>query len=102
MIYGRDFNIVTRVARFHNIYGPYGTWCGGREKAPAAFCRKAAACKDGDELDIWGDGKQTRSFCYVDDCVEGMDCDSFTEYKLCGSRGVAGCFYIFDDRKIGE
>ena len=72
MIYGRDFDIVTRIARFHNIYGPYGTWCGGREKAPAAFCRKAAASKDGDELDIWGDGKQTRSFCYVDDCVEGM------------------------------
>eukprot|EP01084_Bolivina_argentea_P266621 452259_1 len=60
------------MARFHNIYGPYGTWHGGREKAPAAFCRKAAACKNGDELDIWGDGKQTRSFCYIDDCVEGI------------------------------
>eukprot|EP01084_Bolivina_argentea_P075979 137684_1 len=72
MIYGRDFNIVTRMARFHNIYGPFGTWHGGREKAPAAFCRKAAACKDGDTLDIWGDGKQTRSFCYIDDCVEGI------------------------------
>jgi len=72
LIYGRDFDIVTRVARFHNIYGPFGTWRGGREKAPAAFCRKAAACKDHDELDIWGDGKQTRSFCYVDDCVEGI------------------------------
>jgi len=72
MIYGRDFDIVTRIARFHNIYGPYGTWRGGREKAPAAFCRKAAACKDGDILDIWGDGNQTRSFCFVDDCVEGI------------------------------
>merc|ERR1719189_2808215 len=74
MIYGRDFDIVTRIARFHNIYGPYGTWRGGREKAPAAFCRKAAACKDGDVLDIWGDGKQTRSFCYIDDCV-GVFCE---------------------------
>eukprot|EP00486_Rosalina_sp_Unknown_P013718 CAMPEP_0201592838 /NCGR_PEP_ID=MMETSP0190_2-20130828/190619_1 /ASSEMBLY_ACC=CAM_ASM_000263 /TAXON_ID=37353 /ORGANISM="Rosalina sp." /LENGTH=260 /DNA_ID=CAMNT_0048051779 /DNA_START=537 /DNA_END=1319 /DNA_ORIENTATION=+ len=72
MIYGRDFDIVTRMCRFHNIYGPYGTWKGGREKAPAAFCRKAAACKDGDVLDIWGDGNQTRSFCYIDDCVEGI------------------------------
>ena len=72
MIYGRDFDIVTRIARFHNIYGPHGTWKGGREKAPAAFCRKAAACTDKDELDIWGDGLQTRSFCYIDDCVEGI------------------------------
>jgi GDP-D-mannose 3',5'-epimerase len=72
LIYGRDFDIVTRMARFHNIYGPFGTWRGGREKAPAAFCRKAAACKKGDVLDLWGDGKQTRSFCYVDDCVEGI------------------------------
>jgi len=64
--------MVTRIARFHNIYGPFGTWREGREKAPTAFCRKAAACKDGDELDIWGDGKQTRSFCYIDDSVEGI------------------------------
>jgi len=72
MIYGRDFDIVTRVARFHNIYGPHGTWRGGREKAPAAFCRKAAVAEKGSTLEIWGDGKQTRSFCYVDDCVEGI------------------------------
>ena len=73
MIYGRDFGIKTRIARFHNIYGPYGTWKGGREKAPAAFCRKAAAAKqEGTTLEIWGDGKQTRSFCYIDDCVEGI------------------------------
>ena len=56
----------------HNIYGPQGTWRGGREKAPAAFCRKAAVSKKGDKVSIWGDGKQTRSFCYVDDCVEGV------------------------------
>jgi len=72
MIYGRDFDIVTRIARFHNIYGPYGTWRGGREKAPAAFCRKAAAVEEKEAVEIWGDGKQTRSFCYIDDCVEGI------------------------------
>lgn len=70
--YTRDYGLVTRVARFHNIFGPYGTWTGGREKAPAAMCRKAAEAEDGDVLEIWGDGKQTRSFCYIDDCVEGV------------------------------
>jgi len=68
--YGKDFKIEYRVARFHNIYGPQGTWKGGREKAPAAFCRKAIASTT--DFEIWGDGKQTRSFCYVDDCVEGI------------------------------
>merc|ERR1712224_697020 len=70
--YGNDFKeqMQFRVFRFHNIYGPQGTWKGGREKAPAAFCRKAAA---NDEIfEIWGDGKQTRSFCFVDDAVEGV------------------------------
>lgn len=69
-IYGKDFGIKTRIARFHNVYGPHGTWCGGREKVPAAFCRKALTSET--EFEIWGDGKQTRSFMYVDDCVEGM------------------------------
>ena len=72
IIYGRDFDIECRVARFHNIYGPHGTWWGGREKAPAAFCRKAVVAEKGGKVDIWGDGKQTRSFCYIDDCVEGV------------------------------
>jgi len=72
MHYGKDFPIETRVARFHNIYGPQGTWKGGREKAPAAFSRKMAVAKDGDEVEMWGNGKQTRSFCYIDDCVEGI------------------------------
>ena len=68
--YGVDFpEIQFRIVRFHNIYGPHGTWCGGREKAPAAFLRKAL-CSD-TEFEMWGDGKQTRSFCYVDDAVEG-------------------------------
>jgi GDP-D-mannose 3',5'-epimerase len=73
--YGRDFPVVTRIARFHNIYGPQGTWKGGREKAPAAFCRKVlVAYEQGNngEVEIWGDGKQTRSFCYIDDCIEGI------------------------------
>jgi nucleoside-diphosphate-sugar epimerase len=61
-----------RVARFHNIYGPYGTFEGGKEKAPAAFCRKVALAKDGDIVEVFGDGKQTRSFLLVDACVEGI------------------------------
>jgi nucleoside-diphosphate-sugar epimerase len=69
-----DYGLVTRVARFHNVYGPYGTWDGGREKAPAATCRKVIdAVETGkDTIEIWGDGKQTRSFMYIDDCVEGI------------------------------
>ncbi len=69
-----DFGLTTRVARFHNVYGPYGTWDGGREKAPAAVCRKVITAKESGkhEIEIWGDGKQTRSFMYIDDCVEGI------------------------------
>jgi GDP-D-mannose 3',5'-epimerase len=71
--YYEDFGLETRVARYHNVYGPHGTYDGGREKAPAAVCRKVAmAILDGsEEIEIWGDGKQTRSFTYIDDCVEG-------------------------------
>ncbi|GAX73956.1 hypothetical protein CEUSTIGMA_g1406.t1 [Chlamydomonas eustigma] len=68
--YDNDFGIQCRVARFHNIYGPHGTWKGGREKAPAAFCRKALTSTT--EIEMWGDGKQTRSFTFIDDCVEGI------------------------------
>jgi len=70
--FSEDWGFATRVVRFHNVYGPLGTYDGGREKAPAAICRKIAACADGDEIEIWGDGKQTRSFMYIDDCVEGI------------------------------
>jgi nucleoside-diphosphate-sugar epimerase len=72
--YGEDFGIDTRIVRFHNIFGPLGTWEGGREKAPAALCRKVAVAKlTGDhEVEIWGDGEQTRSFCYIEDCVVGI------------------------------
>ncbi|HEX8940896.1 MAG TPA: NAD-dependent epimerase/dehydratase family protein [Candidatus Limnocylindrales bacterium] len=69
-----DFGLTTRVARFHNVYGPHGTWDGGREKAPAAICRKVIQAKlsGSDEIEIWGDGEQTRSFMYIDDCITGI------------------------------
>jgi nucleoside-diphosphate-sugar epimerase len=74
MHYRKDYGLETRVVRFHNIFGPLGTWVGGREKAPAALCRKIAVAKltNNPEVEIWGDGQQTRSFCYIDDCVEGI------------------------------
>ena len=74
MHYRQEFGIETRIVRFHNIFGPLGTWTGGREKAPAALCRKVAVAKltDDPRVEIWGDGEQTRSFCYIDDCVEGL------------------------------
>ena len=70
--YRHDFGFQTRIVRFHNVYGPLGTYEGGKEKAPAAISRKVALADDGDEIEIWGDGAQTRSFMYVDDCVEGL------------------------------
>jgi nucleoside-diphosphate-sugar epimerase len=70
--YHLDYGLDVRVVRFHNIYGPYGTWTGGREKAPAALCRKIAEVEDGGTIEIWGDGEQTRSFCHVEDTVEGL------------------------------
>ncbi|MGN6723722.1 MAG: NAD-dependent epimerase/dehydratase family protein [Marmoricola sp.] len=79
-----DFGFQTRVARYHNVYGPNGTWTGGREKAPAAVCRKVAtaAITGNHELDIWGDGEQTRSFMYIDDCVKG------SQMIMAGDSGV--------------
>jgi len=70
--YRRNYNLDVRIARFHNIYGPEGTYQGGREKAPAAMCRKAAEAIDGGFVEVWGDGKQTRSFLYIDDCIEAV------------------------------
>ncbi len=70
--YREDHGLATRIVRFHNVYGPLGTFDGGKEKAPAAICRKVAAARDGDEIEVWGDGDQTRSFMYVADCVEGI------------------------------
>jgi nucleoside-diphosphate-sugar epimerase len=82
--YREEYGLDTRIVRFHNIFGPYGTWRGGREKAPAALCRKVATAKltGNPEVDIWGDGEQTRSFCYIDDCVTGI-------YKLMRSAYAA-------------
>jgi GDP-D-mannose 3', 5'-epimerase len=73
--YAEDYGMQTRIVRFHNIFGPQGTWEGGREKAPAALCRKVAYAKltGSPEIEIWGDGEQTRSFCYIDDCTRGLD-----------------------------
>lgn len=71
LAYHRNYGIQSRVARYHNIFGPKGTWRGGREKSPAALCRKVAETKDGGCIDVWGDGQQTRSFLYVDECIEG-------------------------------
>jgi GDP-D-mannose 3',5'-epimerase len=70
--YHRNYGLNVRIARFHNIFGPEGTWTGGREKAPAAICRKVAETPDGGSIEIWGDGKQTRSFLYIDECLEGV------------------------------
>lgn len=70
--YEKDYGLPIRIARFHNIMGPHGTYKGGREKVPAALCRKIAKAQDGDKIEIWGDGKQTRSFLYIDDCCEAF------------------------------
>ena len=72
LTYNKNHNLEVRVARFHNIFGPEGTWTGGREKAPAAICRKVAETPEGGNIEIWGDGQQTRSFLYIDECLEGV------------------------------
>ncbi len=72
LAYLRNYGLDVRIARFHNVFGPEGAWQGGREKAPAAICRKVAQAKNGSEIEIWGDGKQTRSFLYIDECLDGV------------------------------
>lgn len=72
LAFHRNYGLNVRISRFHNIFGPEGTWKGGREKAPAALCRKVAETPDGGEIEIWGDGEQTRSFLYIDECLEGV------------------------------
>jgi len=79
--FSEDYGLETRISRYHNIFGPEGTYEGGREKAPAALSRKIALAQEGGEIEIWGDGKQTRSFCYIDDCLEGT-------YRLMESEAV--------------
>jgi nucleoside-diphosphate-sugar epimerase len=71
MAFARNYGVEVHIARYHNIFGPEGTWNGGREKAPAALCRKVAMAPEGGEIEIWGDGKQTRSFLHIDECIEG-------------------------------
>ena len=72
LAFHRNYGLNIRIARFHNIFGPEGTWRGGKEKAPAAMCRKVSECKEGGEIEVWGDGKQTRSFLYIDECLEAV------------------------------
>lgn len=79
--YTDEFDLDTRTVRFHNVYGPYGTYDGGREKAPAAITRKVSEAPDGGEVEIWGDGEQTRSFCYIDDCIEGIHRLMMSDYQ---------------------
>ena len=85
----RNYGLDVRIARFHNIFGPEGTWTGGKEKAPAAMCRKAIMTEDGGKIEVWGNGKQTRSFLYIDECIEAvrrlMESD-FTEPVNIGSE----------------
>ena len=71
LAYRRNYGLQTHVARYHNIFGPEGTWTGGREKVPAAICRKVAMARSGEKIEVWGDGEQTRSFLYIDECIEG-------------------------------
>jgi nucleoside-diphosphate-sugar epimerase len=92
MSYARNYGMEIHIARFHNIFGPYGTWEGGKEKAPAAMCRKVAETEDGGAIEIWGDGKQTRTFLYVDECLEGIR-------RLMNSK-VAGPVNIGSDELI--
>ena len=107
LAYGRDFGINIRIARFHNIYGPRGTWKGCREKAPAAFCRKAITSTE--HFEMWGDGKQTRSFTFIDDCVEGVlrltfsDCDvpiNLGSTEMVNMIEFANIALSFEDKKI--
>lgn len=72
LAFNRNYGLDVRIARFHNIFGPQGTWDGGKEKAPAALCRKVAKCDDLETIEVWGDGKQTRSFLYIDECIEAI------------------------------
>jgi nucleoside-diphosphate-sugar epimerase len=71
--FSRNYGLQVRIARFHNIFGPYGTWRGGKEKSPAAICRKVAECTSNGSIEVWGDGKQTRSFLYIDECLEAIE-----------------------------
>ncbi len=98
LAYQRNYGIQARVARYHNIFGPQGTWKGGREKAPAAICRKVAEAKQGGEITIWGDGHQTRSFLYVDECIEGTT--RLTRSRLSGPFNIGSQEMVTIDRLV--
>jgi len=89
----RNYGLDVRIARFHNIFGPQGTWTGGKEKAPAAMCRKVAEAEDGGEIEIWGDGEQTRSFLYIDECLNGVG-------RLMTSESFSGPVNIGSDEMV--
>ncbi len=93
LAYGRNYGINIRLARYHNIFGPEGSWNNGREKSPAAICRKIASANEGGEIEIWGDGKQTRSFLYIDECLEGtcrlMRSDWIGPVNICSDEMVS-------------
>jgi len=93
LTFKKNYGLNVKIARFHNIYGPFGTWEGGKEKAPAAMCRKVVEAKDGDSIEVWGDGKQTRSFLYVDQCVEAV-------YRLTQSENFNGPVNIGSDEMV--
>ena len=104
-----EFPIETRIARFHNIYGPLGTYDGGREKSPAAMCRKVALAEDGGSIEVWGDGEQTRSFCYIDDCVDGIYRLMYSDYsqpvnlgteRMVSINELAGIIMEIADKKL--
>jgi GDP-D-mannose 3',5'-epimerase len=104
-----EFPIETRIARFHNIYGPLGTYDGGREKSPAAMCRKVALAEDGGSIEVWGDGEQTRSFCYIDDCVDGIYRLMYSDYaepvnlgteRMVSINELAGIVMQIADKKL--
>tara|TARA_R110001592_G_scaffold235672_1_gene493736 strand:- start:820 stop:1839 length:1020 start_codon:yes stop_codon:yes gene_type:complete len=96
----RNYGLDVRIARFHNIFGPQGTWQGGKEKAPAAMCRKVSECEDGGEIEVWGDGKQTRSFLYIDECLKAvskfMDQESFLGPVNIGSEEMVSINELAD------
>jgi GDP-D-mannose 3',5'-epimerase len=109
LAYHRNYGLDVRIARFHNIFGPQGTWQGGKEKAPAALCRKVAEAHDGGEIEIWGDGKQTRTFLYVDECLEGvrrlMDSEflgpvNIGSAEMVSIRGLAELIASIADKQI--
>ena len=95
-----NYGMQVRVARYHNIFGPEGTWQGGREKVPAALCRKVARAEDGGEIEVWGDGLQTRSFLYVDECIEGTLRLMRSDWTGPGNIGSDEMVTFKADRKI--